>query len=291
MAKMRKLNKELENHMGKVHDMVTDVCKIYFERMRRYVYVTPKSYLSFIDLYLSVYKTKYTDLNSEEKNIRLGLEKLQEAAQGIAVLKEELAKEEVKLGEAAKKTDKLLKELEVENQKAKKKADEVGIVKQGCEEQAAKIAVEKADAEKDLAQAMPFLEKALRAVESITPKDINEMKSAKNPADTTRMILDTVHIILILPLLAVKVGSWKISKLDVDFIKDSFEDYTKSTLGNARFLKILQDFSEKEKDNINDETVELLEPYLNLTLPDGRIAFDPLVAKKSNAALEGLCIW
>ena len=71
--------------------------------------------MSFIDLYLSVYKTKYGDLNAEEKNIRLGLEKLQEAAQGIAVLKEELAKEEVKLGEAAKKTDKLLKELEVEN--------------------------------------------------------------------------------------------------------------------------------------------------------------------------------
>ena len=137
-GKDEKTNTDLENHMGRVHDMVTDVCKIYFDRMRRYVYVIPKSYLSFIDLYLSVYKTKYVELNAEEKNIRLGLEKLHEAAQGIAVLKEDLAKEEVKLGEAAKKTDKLLKELEVENQKAKKKADEVGIVTQGCEEQAEK---------------------------------------------------------------------------------------------------------------------------------------------------------
>ena len=66
------------------------------------IYMTPKSYLSFIDLYLSVYKTKYADLNAEKKNIRLGLKKLQEAAQGIAVLKEELAKDEVKLREAAK---------------------------------------------------------------------------------------------------------------------------------------------------------------------------------------------
>ena len=138
---------------------------------------------------------------------------------------------------------------------------------------------------------MPYLEKALKAVDSITSKDINELKSAKNPADTTRMILDAVHVIVILPLLPIKVGSWKISKLDVDFIKDSFEDYTKLTLGNVRFLKILQDFSEKEKDNINDETVELLEPYLNLMLPDGRLAFDPTIAKKSNSDLEGLCIW
>ena len=74
--------------------MVTDVCKVYFERMRRHVYVTPKSYLSFIDLYLSVYKTKYADLNAEKMNIRLGLKKLHEAAQSIAVLKEELAKDE-----------------------------------------------------------------------------------------------------------------------------------------------------------------------------------------------------
>ena len=41
--------KELEKHMGKVHDLVTEVCDIYFQRMRRYVYVTPKSYLAFID--------------------------------------------------------------------------------------------------------------------------------------------------------------------------------------------------------------------------------------------------
>jgi dynein heavy chain, axonemal len=285
------IKRELESHMGKVHDMVTNVCELYFERMRRRVYVTPKSYLSFIDLYKSVYSKKYSDLNTEEKNIRRGLQKLQEAAEGIEVLKLELAKEEVKLAEATKKTDKLLKDLEVENQKAKKKADEVGIVKQGCEEQAAKIAVEKADAEKDLAQAMPYLEKAVQAVGSITPKDINELKSAKSPADTTKLIFDAVHVILQREILPVKAGTWKIAKQDVDFLKDSFEEYTKRTLTDARFLKVLQEFSEFEKDNINDETVELLEPYLNLILPDGRNAFDPSIAKKSNAALEGLCIW
>ena len=34
-----------------------------------------------------------------------------------------------------------------------------------------------------------------------------------------------------------------------------------------------------------------MEPYLNLALLDERLAFDPAIAKKSNAALEGLCIW
>ena len=43
-----KVKAELMTHMGKVHNMVSDVCTIYFLQMRRYVYVTPKSYLSFI---------------------------------------------------------------------------------------------------------------------------------------------------------------------------------------------------------------------------------------------------
>lgn len=94
--------------------------------MRRHVYVTPKSYLSFIDQYKMVYRAKYDGLDTEENNIRLGLDKLLEAAQGVEELKVDLKLEEVKLKEASEKTDKLLKELEVENQKAKKKADEVG---------------------------------------------------------------------------------------------------------------------------------------------------------------------
>jgi dynein heavy chain len=71
---------QLEKHMGKVHDIVTDVCGEYFQRMRRYVYVTPKSYLSFIDQYKQVYKTKYDGIDKDDVNIRNGLDKLKEAA-------------------------------------------------------------------------------------------------------------------------------------------------------------------------------------------------------------------
>jgi dynein heavy chain len=100
--------------------------------MRRYVYVTPKSYLSFIDQYKQVYKTKYDGLNTEEENIRNGLLKLKEAADGVEILKGDLKIEDAKLKEASDKTDKLLKDLEKENQKAKIKGDEVAAVAEAC---------------------------------------------------------------------------------------------------------------------------------------------------------------
>lgn len=58
-----------------------------------------------------------------------------------------------------------------------------------------------------------------------------------------------------------------IMKQNIDFIADSFEEYTKTTLINSNFLKNLLDFSTNEKDNINEETIELLEPYLTLKQP------------------------
>lgn len=51
------------------------------------------------------------------------------------------------------------------------------------------------------------------------------------------------------------------------------------------FLNILLDFSTKEKDNINEETMELLEPYLKVS------DFHPERAKTVSSAAEGLCRW
>ena len=56
-------------------------------------------------------------------------------------------------------------------------------------------------------------------------------------------------------------------KQDIPFIADSFDEYSKSTMTNNAFLKNLFDFSTNDKDNINEETIELLEPYLTLKVP------------------------
>ena len=120
--------------MGKVHDIVTEVCGEYFQRMRRYVYVTPKSYLSFIDQYKLVYKAKYDGIDKDDVNIRNGLDKLKEAAQGVEELKVDLRKEDAKLKEASESTDRMLKDLDVENKKADIKSKEVAQVTEACME-------------------------------------------------------------------------------------------------------------------------------------------------------------
>eukprot|EP00918_Siedleckia_nematoides_P098482 GHVU01215515.1.p1 GENE.GHVU01215515.1~~GHVU01215515.1.p1 ORF type:complete len:1046 (-),score=222.14 GHVU01215515.1:1519-4500(-) len=76
-----------------------------------------------------------------------------------------------------------------------------------------------------------------------------------------------------------------VNKQTIHFIHDSFDEYAKTMILDVRFLPILYDFSQNEKDNVNDETCELLEPYLTLD------NFNPAVAKKASNAAEGLCKW
>jgi dynein heavy chain, axonemal len=50
-------------------------------------------------------------------------------------------------------------------------------------------------------------------------------------------------------------------------------------------LQSLLHFTRHERDTINEETIELLQPYLEL---DG---FNAVAARNASKAAEGLCVW
>lgn len=107
-------------HMGNVHLMVTDVCDKYYQNMRRQVYVTPKSYLSYLQSYKTLYTEKYKELDTEQSNFTVGVKKINQASEAIKEMKKSLSIEEVQLKQATEKTDQLLKELEVEQARVAK---------------------------------------------------------------------------------------------------------------------------------------------------------------------------
>ena len=275
----------LTTHMGRVHNMVNDVCSIYYNKMRRYVYVTPKSYLSFISSYKGVYKTKVSELEDQEKRVALGLKKLKGAEEDVKEMQVKLESEKAKIQEADRKTEDMLKILEVERSKAQKQSDMVSERKTQCEIQAEKIRFDQQEADRDLQAALPFLHSALEAVDKITPADINEIKTTKKPSDLIKLIFDGVLVLFGSPLNPYSIKQYSIRKTMYEFISDTFEEQSKGMITDAKFLTKLKDFSEKEKDKINDETCELLLPYLEFE------NFTPASAKAASNAAEGLCIW
>lgn len=272
-------------HMGMVHKMVVDVCDKYFSSMRRQVYQTPKSFLSFIDSYKKMYAAKLSALKEKESRVNLGLEKLIQGAQDVEAMKIILAKEQIKLEEATASTNKMLESLEMSKTQAKLEGEQVQGIKLKCEEDAARIGKEKSSCFQDLAKAQPFVDEANAAIDSIKPAHIGEIKKLANPSDIIKLVFDCVLILFHGPLGKVQPCSITMAKTEIAWFEPSFKPYALQMMSNPNFLNQLVDFGSQGKDLMNDETVELLSVYIDIE------QFTPAVAKNASIAAEGLCTY
>ena len=281
---------ELIKHMGYVHDMVTVRCEDYYRVTKRRVYQTPKSYLFFIKEYKSTYAAKLAEVEDKEARTRLGLQKLIQGAEDVAVMKTQLVEEEKKLNVATIETNAMLSDLRESSAKATTEGDKVAKIKAKCKEDAERIAREKTACEKDLAKAQPYVDKALAAIDSIEPKHIAEIKKLAKPASIIRLVFDCVLILFKRGVERVTPDTLTVAKQEVAFLSPSSQQ-AQLLMSDTSFLKHLFHFGTVEKDLINEETIELLEPYMELTCPDGTVCMDPAIARKASVAAEGLCTW
>jgi dynein heavy chain len=172
---------------------------------------------------------------------------------------------------------------------------------------------EKMAAEADLAVARPFLEEANSALDNINAQDIVELKALQKPADIIKLVFDVVMLLMKQPMQRVTPGALVLgvgrTKQSVEFLADSYalakvlllgqrvwhrrspasfvfhclfiDFFQRGLLSDMNFLKVLTRFADREKDNLNDETIELIAPYLEIE------EFDPFVARNASRAGTG----
>ena len=274
----------LLTHMGMVHKMVTDVCDEYYNSMRRQVYQTPKSYLSFIAAYKDMYSSKLQALKEKEGRVKLGLDKLIQGAQDVEAMKVVLAAEQVKLEEATENTNKMLESLEVSSAEAKREGDQVAAIKSKCEEDAKRIGAEKASCTADLAKAQPFVDEANAAINSIKPAHIGEIKKLANPSDIIKLVFDCVLILFRLPMAKIQACKINVAKTEIPWFEPSFKQALQM-MSSPNFLNGLVEFGNTGKDCMNDETIEFLSVYIEIE------QFNPAAAKNASTAAEGICTY
>ena len=272
----------LMTHMGAVHNMATIACSDYFKSMRRNVYQTPKSFLSFIADFKGMYGKKLAEVKKKAANINLGLRKLKEGAEDVEAMKIVLREEQAKLAIATEETNKMLGSLEISSLEAKRESDLVSGIKDKCEKDAKRIAGEKSQCMAELAEAQPHVDAANKALDSIRAQDIGEVKVLKKPSDIIKLTFDCVLVLFHQPMEQVKNAKFIIKKEEVSFIQDSFGNAGKM-MADTQFLNHLKWFGKEGKDLMNGETVEFLMAYMKLE------NFNAVVAKSASSAAEGLC--
>ncbi|KAK0178414.1 hypothetical protein PV328_002364 [Microctonus aethiopoides] len=244
----------LVNALGSIQDVVSESSAEYFQRFRRATHVTPKSYLNFIGGYKNIYREKQHELGEGAKRMDTGLAKLEEASISVELLKKDLAAMEQELVTASEKAETVLLEVTERAMQAETFKNQVQKVKEKAEALVACIAEEKGLAEQKLEAAKPALEEAEAALNTIKPAHIATVRKLGRPPHLIMRIMDCVLILF----------QRKISPVIPDPTalcpKPSWAESLKM-MASTTFLLQLQNYP---KDIINNEMVELLQPYFKM---------------------------
>ena len=243
---------KLVEAMSTVQGHVSEAGASYLQNFKRAAHVTPKSFLNFINSYKDVYRQKEKEIEDSSKRMHAGLEKLEDAAKTVDVLKKELSVMEVELDQATKKAEEVLVSVTERARESEKIKEQVRISKETAQVIVNEIEIDKNEAESKLAAAKPALDEAEEALNTIKPAHIATVKKLGKPPHLIMRVMDATLILFRSKL------SPMCEDPTVPCPKPSWGEALK-VMSGADFLPRLLNFP---KDSINDEIVELLEPYL-----------------------------
>uniref|UniRef100_A0A8B9BUR3 Dynein axonemal heavy chain 12 n=1 Tax=Anser brachyrhynchus TaxID=132585 RepID=A0A8B9BUR3_9AVES len=245
--------------------------------LKRHNYVTPTSYLELIAAFRKLLTEKRDSVMTAKKKYVNGLDKLAFAESQVGEMKQELVQLQPKLEEAKLDNANMMKTIEIESAEVEQKRKIVKVDEEIATEKAEEAQALKNECESDLAEAIPALEAALNALDTLKPSDISIVKSMKNPPSGVKLVMAAVCVMKDIKPERIPDPSGTGGKI-LDYWGPS-----KKLLGDMNFLK---DLKEYDKDNIPAAVMQKIRAEY-LTNPE----FDPPKVAKASSAAEGLCKW
>lgn len=259
------------------HLSMTETAEEYYEEMKRRTYVTPTSYLELIRTFQTLYRMKVDQITTGRNRYETGLDKLDFAAGQVGLMQDELFALQPQLVVASEITEKLMIKIEQDTVEVEKKKEIVGADEALANEAAAAAQAIKDDCESDLAEAMPALEAAMAALDTLKPADITLVKSMKNPPYGVKLVMEAVCVMM---------GAKPDRKPDPSGTGRIIDDYWGTSLKLLGDLHFLDNLKTYNKDNIPPATMRRIRERF---ISDRD--FDPESIKKVSSACEGLCKW
>jgi dynein heavy chain, axonemal len=257
------------------HRSVFDLSAKFLLKERRHVYITPTSYLELLPSYKTMLAARQEAVSALRARYNVGLEKLAATEQSVGAMQEDLIALQPQLETAKVETDAAMEVIASETAEADKVKVVVSKEEAAASGQAAQVKAVKDDCEADLAEAMPVLEKALKALNTLTKNDITEVKGMKSPPAGVKLVMEAVCI-----MRGVKPG--KAKDANTGKTDDDYWEPAKKLLMESDFLEKLRAY---DKDNIDPKVIAKIQPYLS------NPEFEPEKVLQASKAAYGLCCW
>uniref|UniRef100_A0A182J7K2 AAA+ ATPase domain-containing protein n=1 Tax=Anopheles atroparvus TaxID=41427 RepID=A0A182J7K2_ANOAO len=205
----------------------------------RPVIIAPCSwYFELLDTFERVLREKRGELRALHRKFRIGIERIEDATGKVADLSEELERRQREIALFQEQLDAFLEQIALQTTEADEQTEEVSLkrVKIGAEEVICKQLA--AVAEADLERAMPALNAAVSALDSLNKKDMNEIKSYSRPPTKVELVMEAVMILL------GHEPTWAEAKRQ---------------LGEQKFLDTLKGF---DRNSISERTLKTIGAYV-----------------------------
>jgi dynein heavy chain, axonemal len=252
---------KLDRLMVYLQASVKEAAEQLYEQHHRRTHVTPTSYLAVLALFNTTAQQLRRDLQASAQRYRNGLEKLASANTTIGQLQQQILEMQPGLTAAAAQVAAQKKSLAAEQ----KDADALKEA-QSKEEAVAKALMEEAESirrecEEGLQQALPALEAAEDALQTLSAKDIQEIKTFTTPPCNVEKTMNAVLL-----LLGEKEG-WASAKM---------------CLGKMDFIARLTGYP---RDSIAPACIRKLTSFIQD--PE----FVPDVIEKTSLPCRSMCMW
>ncbi|KAK2709809.1 hypothetical protein QYM36_013474, partial [Artemia franciscana] len=145
------------------------------------------TFLDFISTFIRILKEKRNHLEAEKERYFLGLELLNTASSQVEIQQKEMKTLQPVLMKSSAETEVFMVKLEQEAISVEAEREVVAADGAQANEAAALAQAIKDESEADLADAIPALEAAIAALDTLRPPDITEIKSLKNPPSIVRL--------------------------------------------------------------------------------------------------------
>lgn len=259
------------------HQYTKNLSERFLASLSRYNYVTPTSYLELLSSLKMLISQKRDEVASIRKRYSGGLDKLEFAAQSIAKMQIDLTKLQPQLKKTTEETVAMLGRIEIETVEVESTKKVVSADEAVAAESAGKAQAMKQECEGDLAEALPLLNAALAALDTLKKNDIDLVKSMKNPPDGVKLVMEALCIMKDIKPDKVPDPSGS-GKTLADYWKPS-----QRMLGDPQFLNSLRTF---DKDSIPAAIIKKIRITF---VPNPQ--FKPEMVRNASSAAEGLCSW
>jgi dynein heavy chain len=262
-----------------VHQSVERTSTAFYDKLRRYNYVTPTSYLSLLATYKTTLKDQRVITGNRKSRLQNGLEKLITTKEQVATMQKQLVELGPQLENTSAEVEAMMISITKDKAVAAETKVEVEAVASEANAKAAECTEIASSAQADLDKALPALDEAVKCLDDLKKSDLDEIKALQKPPNRVRLTMEACAIMFQIKPNRAKDPNNPMGKK----VNDYFAPAKQQLLNDPKAL--LNNMKKFDKDNIPETLIKKINPYIE------NPEFTPELVAQASKACTAICMW